>query len=283
MAPPIPPDVDQAFLDRLVENVLSSAKYSQIAPDFVRSLGRQELSRRGKLKEAVKAVKNKLHQVGGAYLRGETDYGKLFEKLERAHQTRDEAVFREISLEIMGRHTSTAERLPILDRFFREVMAELPPIHSVLDVACGLNPLAIPWMPLAEDVEYWAVDIYQDMLDFINGYFGLRNIRGRAEAMDVIESPPERKAQVALVLKTIPCLEQVDKNAGLRLLERIRADYLLVSFPAHSLGGRAKGMPDFYEDRFRELTAGREWKIQRFQFSSELVFLVQKGHPVEGL
>ena len=26
-------------------------------------------------------------------------------------------------------------------------LAGLPPIHSVLDVACGLNPLAIAWMP----------------------------------------------------------------------------------------------------------------------------------------
>jgi 16S rRNA (guanine(1405)-N(7))-methyltransferase len=283
MAPLPPPDLDRATLDRLVENVLSSAKYSRVAPDFVRTLGRQELNRRGKLKDAVKAVKNKLHQVGGAYLQGEIDYGKMFERLERAYQSQDEAVFREISLDIMGRHASTAERLPILDRFYSEVMAELPRIHSVLDVACGLNPLAIPWMPLAENVEYWAADIYQDMLDFINAYFRLRNIHGRAEAMDVIESPPERKAQLALVLKAIPCLEQVDKNAGLKLLERIQADYLLISFPTYSLGGRAKGMSDFYEDRFRELTTGREWKIRRFQFSGELVFLVQKGHPVEGL
>ena len=34
----------------------------------------------------------------------------------------------------------------------------------ILDLACGLNPLAAAWMPLAPGATYHAVDVYQDMV-----------------------------------------------------------------------------------------------------------------------
>ena len=77
--------------------------------------------------------------------------------------------------------------------------------------------------------------------------------------------------------KTIPCLEQVDKTIGRRLLEQIQAEVLLVSFPVHSLGGRSKGMLQFYENHFRQLAADLPWRITRFEFASELVFRLERG------
>jgi 16S rRNA (guanine(1405)-N(7))-methyltransferase len=102
----------------------------------------------------------------------------------------------------------------------------------------------------------------------------LSGINGRAEVRDVAHNPPTETAGLALVLKTLPCLEQIDKAAPLRLLNSLRARHLLVSFPARSLGGRRKGMVENYESRFRQLIDGREWTVQRFEFPTELAFLV---------
>ncbi|MGQ9553062.1 MAG: hypothetical protein ACUVWR_03000 [Anaerolineae bacterium] len=107
--------------------------------------------------------------------------------------------------------------------------------------------------------------------------FPLLSVRGEAGARDIAQSPPTQKADLALVLKTIPCLEQVSKGSGTRLLETIDADYLLVSFPAHSIGGRDKGMAAHYEKGFLQAMHGRPWPVQRFAFASELAFLVWKG------
>jgi 16S rRNA (guanine(1405)-N(7))-methyltransferase len=91
--------------------------------------------------------------------------------------------------------------------------------------------------------------------------------------------PPE-KVEVAFLLKTIPCLEQIDRSAGLRLLEAVNADHVLVSFPVRSLGGFDKGMADHYKARLRELLAGKDWPVKRFEFATELAFLVDKrGAP----
>ena len=132
---------------------------------------------------------------------------------------------------------------------------------------------------------YYAYDIYQDMMDFLNEYLRLLGLlgtnpaligEGHAQACDVLQYCPSQKVDVAFLLKVLPCLEQMDKSAGLRLLETISADALVVSFPAHGLGGRHKGMVVNYEARFRQLVAGKNWSISRFEFPGELVFLIRK-------
>jgi 16S rRNA (guanine(1405)-N(7))-methyltransferase len=77
-------------------------------------------------------------------------------------------------------------------------------------------------------------------------------------------------------LKTLPCLEQIDKGIGVELLDRIPAEHLLISYPVRSLGGRAKGMGKTYETQFNEIAALKGWKFERFEFASELAFLVTK-------
>jgi len=261
-------------LDRLVEAVLAGRKYRNVCGEFVRNVGARELARRRNLKEAIKATKNKLHQVGGAYLEGRLDYAGRLDELRRAAEAGDGQALRKVCREVMGQQSSTRERLAILDQFYATVLAGLGPIRSVLDVACGLNPLAIPWMPLAEDASYYAYDIYYDMVQFLNAFLAWMPVRGRAGARDVTASCPTERVDLALLLKAIPCLDQVDPAAGARLLETLDARYLVVSFPVHSLHGREKGMVVNYESRFRQLVAGWDWRVERFEFATELAFLV---------
>ncbi|MCD6288989.1 MAG: 16S rRNA methyltransferase [Anaerolineae bacterium] len=264
----------ETVLDDLVRSIRLSPKYKYVAPEFIRSVGKIELTRRGNLKAAVKATKNKLHQIAGAYLPGRMAYDVWLRRLADATRSADPGVLRSTCVEIMHHHISTRERLPILDAFYATTLADLGPIHSVLDVACGLNPLAIPWMPLADRATYIAYDIYEDMVAFLSTFMGMVPVRGKAEVHDVLRYRPGEHVELALLLKTIPCLEQVDKEAGRRLLDAIDADHILVSFPAHSLGGRRKGMVAHYEESFYKLIEGRGYSVWRYEFASELAFLL---------
>ena len=270
-------------LDELVAGVLAATRYSQVSPELVRSLGSQELAKRRNVKEAIKSTKNKLHQVAGVYLPARTDYAGWLDELSKAAEAGGGESIRSACRRIMERHASTRERLSILDQFYAITLAGLGPIHRVVDVACGLNPLALPWMPLAEDAEYYAYDIYLDMMAFISSYFaspaitvGHRLLTGHGEVLDVVKNVPEQPADLALILKAIPCLEQMDKYAGARLLHQVPASHVLVSFPARSLAGRSKGMLVNYEARFHELVAGTGWPVKRFEFATELAFLISK-------
>ena len=262
-------------LDDVIRGIAESAKYRTVCEALIRTIGRRELATRRNVKEAVKATKNKLHQVAGAYLDSKPAYAGWIEMLAAA--TSDPDLFRHTCLEIMGHHASSRERVALLPSFYTTTLAGLPPIHSVLDVACGLNPLAIPWMPLAPGATYYACDIYSDLVAFLNTFFGLADVDGRATTCDLVSGPPTEPVDVALVLKILPPLEQLGRTNGIRLLRALNARHLLVSFPARSLGGRDKQMVEHYEERFLAMIEDEDWAIQRFEYPTELVFRVTKS------
>jgi 16S rRNA (guanine(1405)-N(7))-methyltransferase len=271
MAPSKPSEAEA--LDALVDNVLATAKYRHVAPALVRSVGASELASRRSVKEAIKAAKNKLHQMAGAYQIGRTAYAEWLSALRAAP---DALAVRAACRQIMAHHASTRERLPVLDDFYRALFRGLPAPSSILDLACGLNPLSIPWMPLAGDARYYACDIYSDQAGFLQAALPLLGVEGMAQTCDLLQGPPAQPADVAFLFKIIPCLEQFDKNIGRRLLMEIQAPVLFVSFPAQSLGGRNKGMTGHYTRHFYELIAGAGWRVEEVVFPTELVFRVLK-------
>ena len=269
--------MDDNPLDRLVAEVRAGARYRTISADLVRRVGEAELAKRRSFKEAVKATRSKLHQVGGAYLETIPPYKRWEAELASLGSSPEKEALKELCRKWMVLHISTRDRLTALDRFYTEPIGRIAPIQSILDLASGLNPLAIPWMPLAEGATYTACDIYADMVEFIQFFFNSAGVKGRVQVCDLVRTIPPDSVQLALLLNTIPCLEQQEPEIGRTLMESIHAEHILVSFPVHSLGGHAKGMLQNYGERFGRIIAGKPWKVERFEIGGELVFLVDKG------
>jgi len=269
-------NVDPATLEELLRQVKQNEKYAAIDEALVRKIGYAELQKRGSLKEAVKTTRNKLHQVGVAYQEKPIPYASLLDELVHLPSDLSAPVVQQHLQKWMQLHASTQERLAIHQTFFKEALAPLGTIDSVLDLACGLNPLNLPWMPFSADVHYYACDIYADMIDFLNHFMAHFHIRGQATVLDLTQAVPQQPVKLAMLLKTIPCLDQIDKAAAQRLLELLPAENLLVTFPAHSLGGQSKGMIQNYTQRFEQLTARKPWQVERYLYPGELAFWVRK-------
>jgi 16S rRNA (guanine(1405)-N(7))-methyltransferase len=270
---PAPPDDP---LERLVQAVQEGAQYRTLYTELVRRVAVVEFSKGRNFKETVKATRNKLHQLGGAYTETPIPYSRWHTELAALPMNIGDLAFQSYCRSCMHLHASTHERLPVLETFYGTILREISPVKSILDLACGLNPLAIPWMPLSRDAFYLACDIYTDQVDFLNAYLDHIHVPGEAFLCDLAHQVPQQPIHLALLLKTIPCLEQLDKQVGIRLLEGIQAEHILVSFPAHSLGGQSKGMVQNYEAHFREMIADRFWSVQRFLFPGELAFLISR-------
>jgi len=266
----MPHPLDQ--LEALVAEVLASSKYRAISPALVRSVGARELAARRSLREAVKETKGRLHQVAGAFLDRAPRYDAWLSEL-RAAETH--AARMAVCRTLMGAHASTRERLPELERFYVAVFAALPPVTSLIDVACGLNPLAAPWMALPAGAPYYACDLYADMCAFVGAALPLLGMAGEAAVCDLTVGPPPWQADVALVLKTLPVLEHVRRGAGHELLRGLRAPHLVVSFPTRSLGGRNVGMATTYTGQMHAITEAEGWTYTTIELTNELVFIVR--------
>jgi 16S rRNA (guanine(1405)-N(7))-methyltransferase len=132
-------------------------------------------------------------------------------------------------------------------------------------------------MSLSRNVEYYAYDVYTDLTRFLNEFMSMVNVRGCAETMDVTEHIPDVKADLAYVLNAVPCLEQIEKSAGFKVLESVNADFIIVSFPVQSLCGKKKPMREHYENTFNKMTQKKKWNVRKLEFATELVFLISKN------
>lgn len=260
-------------LDELTAAVLGAAKYRAVCADTVRRIGERELAKGRGLKEAIKATKSRLHQVFGAF-GPPPDYERLLRELESAYASGSQDAIRSACRAALASHASTRERLPILGRFYAEVFAVTGKPTRVLDLACGLHPLGLPWMGLPSDAVYTAFDIDGRAVEFLNRYFAIAGIAGRAVHADILCRTPDEPADVAFLLKTLPGLERQEKGAAHRVLAALEARHIVVSFPAASLGGREKGMRGNYERAFLEMTVCKPWRVERLAFPTELVFVV---------
>jgi len=263
-------------VEELLAKIIEKPKYEHIHEGLVRALIQNELSKQRSKKETLKAVSRKLHQIGAGYFTQKPDYAAWAEQLRHIPRDIYSQEARQFCLQAMKHHSSTRERLPILASFFIETLASASPIESILDLACGLNPLAIAWMPGAKDIRYYGCDIFGDMCDFLNLFFKHMNLSGHFYACDLREAHYPHSAKVAFLLKSLPCLTQLEKGLGEKILENVPAEYVLVSYPMRSLGGRAKGMGKTYENQFNEMAAARGWSFERFAFKNELAFLIKK-------
>ncbi|MBI9043347.1 MAG: hypothetical protein JEZ06_02605 [Anaerolineaceae bacterium] len=263
-------------LENLIQAVCKSSRYDQIDRGLIAWIGKEELRKRKSLKEAVKSTRSRLHQAAGAYREKKINFPALEKEMMELEPSLQNEGLKAFCREAMQTHASTQERLPILESFFDQILAEIQPVGSILDIACGLNPLTLPWIPVSGNIEYFACDIYTDMINFLNNFFSFTLVSGEAKLCDITQHIPQQPVQLALLLKAIPCLEHLDKQIAYRLLDSLKAEHILISYPVQSLGGHSKGMIQHYDNQFEDIISGKSWKIQRFEFSTELAFLISR-------
>jgi len=259
----------------VVERVLESARYRDVDRSVVARLAEEELPRSRNVDDAVKRVKRRLHQAVGAF-RGERRAARLVTVEDAWRGDMTDAGFRQACVAVMSGHASTRERVPHLDLFYRAIWAVTGPPRSVLDVGCGLAPLALPWMALARDARYVATDVDHRPLATVARFLGLVGQPHDVRAADAVADPPPDEADVALLLKIVPTLDRQDAGAARRLVDALRVHHAVVSFPARALGGRRKGMERTYRTRLERLVdeSMRVTRVAEASVPNELVFVL---------
>jgi len=257
----------------LVAGLRQSRKYGCLCPETLARIADWALPRHRTPEAALKAAKRKLHQVYGAYV-GQLDLGRVERAIAALGPGADQARLREACRAVLAAHASTAERLPVLERFYADLWSVTGVPQSVLDLACGLSPFALPWMGLPDDAAYTGHDIDERLIALVNHLLASAGRPPTAVCRDLLVSPPAECADAALLLKTAPCLEQQEAGATQRLLQMLRVNWAVVSFPTRSLGGRAKGMVGNYEEFATDLAQRLAVPMQTLMYPSETVYLL---------
>ncbi|HHX6348268.1 TPA: 16S rRNA (guanine(1405)-N(7))-methyltransferase RmtA [Pseudomonas aeruginosa] len=247
--------------DDALASILSSKKYRSLCPDTVRRILDQEWGRHKSPKLAVEATRTRLHGICGAYVTPES-----LKAAAAALSVGD--VQKALSL-----HASTKERLAELDCLYDFIFSGGVP-HRVLDIACGLNPLALF---IRDITSVWACDIHQGLGDVITPFAHHQGLDFTFALQDVMCTPPTETGDLALVFKLLPLLEREQAGAAMALLQALATPRIAVSFPTRSLGGRGKGMEANYSAWF-EGALPDEFEIEDTKtIGIELVYMIKRN------
>lgn len=270
----LPPDVPE-----IVEEILSSSKYRNlnIPPETVSSLVAQEFPRHRSRADALQAVREKLHNIIAPYL-GDPNYPAARQALTSAFESHQTEQIKAECLKLLSAHASTRERIPLLEDFYARLWQVTGTPQVILDLACGLHPFGLPWMGLPAASAYHAYDIHQPRVDLINCFFNLSGMPELAEKRDILLSPPEIAADVAIFFKEAHRFEQRQKGCNRAFWQALKVRWLLVSLPSENLTGR-RSLAERMRALVHSTLAGLPWPVTEVAFPGEIVFCIRKDEP----
>ena len=246
--------------------LMQGKKYGSLCDETLLRISKWAVQSSSSPKQALKKAKRKLHQISGAYITS-ANQRRIDGLLDSLASDASETEIRALCRSILGFHTSSRERLPYLRETYREIIGGAT---TILDLACGLNPFALPWMNLPPDARYTPVDMDCGLVSKINRFLRVLGRGDTAQCIDLLSSPPVESYDLILLLKALPCLERQERGASLHLLTKLRAPRIVISFPNRSLGGHRKGMETGYTRFMQDLAKDMAFEDTTFKDTTEL-------------
>jgi 16S rRNA (guanine(1405)-N(7))-methyltransferase len=258
-----------AAADDLARRIRSSAKYRSLDEGLILRVTTEAAQRFRDRNQAAKYARRKLHQAFGAFLNG-SPAREVTGMVAAVRSGRTD--LRAAALPAMRAHASSAERALWLAPFYDQVAGWCGTPGSVVDLACGLNPLAIPWMRLSPGASYWACEIDAELVAALAGLDEIMPVRLTAATCDLVASPPALRADVALMLKTVTTIDRQSAGAAGRVLSVLDCRHVILSLPRRSLSGRREYSGDA-GSIVREVAASGRYRIRHEAgFGSELLY-----------
>jgi 16S rRNA (guanine(1405)-N(7))-methyltransferase len=267
---------DEKLVQELVDAVGKKPAYRamQIPAATLRDLAVKALERQPSPRLALKTVRRKLHQISAPYL-GDPDYNRALLDLQAAFNDGGPEPINEYCRGILACHTSTRERLLVLEGFYLQLFDRTGRPDSVLDLACGLNPLTWRWMGLSTNTRYQAYDIHAPRVSLINEYFRLEGITGEAFMRDILVDVPADTAEAAFLFKEAHRFEEREPGCNRALWRALRVKTLYVSLPPFSMSGR-HDLALKNRKLVERNVAGEGWRVSELNFPNEQVFVIEK-------
>ena len=171
--------------------------------------------------------------------------------------------------ELLKTHRSTAERIndyPLL----KEKIPSLQ-VKSILDIGCGLNPLALA----SPAYLYYACDIRQDEIELIQSHFKKKSIPGKAFVYDLRTYASDLPAaDLCLIWKVLDIIPGDKYTLTRKLLASLQCACIIISFSTRTLSGKPMQHKRrfWFESILKELSLSYE----TWETSNELFYVIHK-------
>lgn len=269
--------LDEEFIARKLREFFDDIHNYQYKAKVLEKLSKsKDYSQFTKSKEhdfLIKNVRAELRKVYGAFILKEYERK---EKILRKLKDQDDM---DTHIELLKIHKSTNERLSHYEQLYAKIFSKLPDKVTVLDVACGLNPIANIF---GRDRirKYIASDISSQDCKFLSDYFSKIELEHEVMPLDLVESSSHKRisqigCDVCFIFKTLDGLERVERGVSEKLLLSTKAPIIAVTFPTLSLSG-IREIKEYRRVWLEKMLDKLGWKWEKTQIENELLYLIEK-------
>ncbi len=261
--------LDDAFVDSFLQKHLSA-----INIDWSKYSSFSQALRNKKVKSLISLVRKDLRTAYGLYIKTPLSLSLL----DSVPSFDDEKIN-----SLLDMHRSTSERLPfytsIYPLLFNKLFSwGLTKKFTLLDLACGFNPLACAYLPVFPK-KYFASDLSSFDMNFINVFFSKFDLSGEAVAFDALSDSFKdwlvgKSFDLVFLFKALDSFEQVERHSSKKLLSKINSKFFVVSFSLVSIGGKSR-IDASKRSWFETFCTKTGWTFEVLQVPNELFYVVK--------
>jgi len=248
----------------IVQKIKEKKELSGLPDDLVKSTLNEYLSKNKisninldkNKKLIIKEVRSRLRRYTGQYASSKNIKNR--EKLLKDNNFS----------EILKQHASTRERIEDY-QLVRSFINKINP-KSILDLGCGLNPIAIA----SPDIKFHAYDINDNDLEIVKQFFTINKISGDIHHKDITKVTNYPKVDLCIIFKVLDILENRTKVSK-HLLENIDSKFFLISFATKTLTGKPMSSP--YRRWFEKILNNLKYSYEVKRTSQELFYIIRKA------
>ena len=255
-------------MKELIIKIKKKKELQGLSDNFVKDILQEYLTKRnireikGKKSEkiVIKIIRAELRKYAGRY--------QYKTKINRFNLLKKGRI-----KEILKTHTSTKERIeskayPKLIK----IINKLNP-NSILDLGCGLNPLAIA-NKLNKNVKYYTCDIKEDELKLLSEFFKKEKIKGKVFYADLRKENKFPKTDLCLLLKILDIIEPKGHRLAEKIVKNLKCRNIIVSFSTKTLSGR----PMKYTKRewLEKFLIRLNYSFKILKTNNEIFYTIQK-------
>ena len=254
-------------------NKIKSKKYASLSDEVIE----QEINtfirknQKAKDKEIIKGVKERLHKIYGSFqVKKKKKRDVLLEELKKSPNSIDQ------HRKILETNLSTKERLKAYNTLYYRIFQITGQPKSILDIGSGINPISYPFLECSP--KYLSLEIDQEDVDFVNKYFKIKGIKGKAELKAInknnIKDLP--KADITFLFKIIDPLESKKSHKfSEQLLTELKSKYIVASFSTKTVSNKMMKYPriKWFEIMLRRIN----YKFRVVRTQNEFYYVIQKS------
>ena len=222
----------------------------------------------------VKDIRAQLRRVYGLF-RGAEDIKMVSTFLAQKHDFSKEEVF-----SLLTKHSSTSERVSFYPELYSQLFKITGPLTSILDLGCGLNPLSIIFLKKLPK-SYYAYDLSLQEVKVLEGFFSSiqkQGCSGSAQVLNILEISKVKKLPAVDLCFLCKMTDVLDKGKGHtvteRVLESIKAKFIVVSFSTRTMSGKKMTAPR--RSWIQWLCRRRNWAYSLLEFENEIFYVIKK-------